>query len=147
MVVALQYPQVHDKLRSLALAGPYHPSAHGPTGLVTVDMQTAVQPSSVVVLEDRATFGLARRDRTGDTDRERYDWWWRVEVHFDREVTAEAFERAVSDKRPSLPASAADDLRPAWFHLEETEVDHPMRKNKRVGTTLKFKFNVQIGPR
>lgn len=137
--------RIYDALVAAARAGLFLRVGYD-QGTVTIIEGVPVPPKSVLANETRSTFGVSKRWRRTYIE-QRLVWEWELLLQFDKEITAERFERAYCDAPINLPRDPANNLEAVILRLVSSSYSHPPQQQPSNGTRLTYRFVADVHPR
>lgn len=137
--------RIYDALMAAARAGLFLRVGYE-QGTVTIIEGVPVPPKSVLANETRSTFGVSKRWRRTYIQ-QRLVWEWELLLQFDKEITAERFERAYCDAPINLPHDPANNLEAVILRLVSSSYSHPPQQQPSNGTRATYRFVADVHPR
>ena len=144
--MGVEYARIHNLLVATAMAGTFHPySIDKTTKVLTIDTNTSVPPASALANEVSAEFGQAPLHRQSQKD-DRIKWLWDLHLQFNKPVTVEAFEQAITGIPLRLARDTEMGLRQVTLRLLSAEYEHPLQQQPTTGLSVVFHFEASLSP-
>lgn len=136
--------RIHNALNSAVSQGEFYKCrVDHRTGIMSVDLDKTISPTSIVIRETRTSFRLALKYRRQSNASEIQSWTWIARVEFNCEVACEVFETALLDTGIKIPAiEGLPQARPLLARLADSDYTHPPEQSPSRGTVVDFIFEI-----